>query len=297
MNDPKLHHYVPQFYLRRFRDASQRLWVWDRDNDRIFQSTPRSIAAENSFYHLDLYAKQGHDPLAMEKQFAFLEGEVAQITDQWLGWIRDGELGMKIPIPEPNRRLVSLFLGLQFLRTADTRDILATLSSAEGVEMSESERRILHTETLWDERIVDDFTERINSGVWMFGRNRTDVPFITSDNPVAFRAGDNSMWLKAQFFGNGAYVVYPLAPDIVMYCHPREAPWLGIEQFDCAISPVAFNAELVESENTAPVFMASQFVVSSVGDFSRAREFAQTIGTNTYASYWRERSSMRDQDV
>jgi hypothetical protein len=98
MSDPKLHHYVPQFYLRRFCDASNRLWAWDRDRDRVFLTSPGSVAAERSFYYLDLLAEYGHDPLTMERQFASLEHEVACITSQWIEWIRDGSLGMRIPL-------------------------------------------------------------------------------------------------------------------------------------------------------------------------------------------------------
>jgi hypothetical protein len=29
-NDPKLHHYVPQFYQKGFADADGLLWVYDR---------------------------------------------------------------------------------------------------------------------------------------------------------------------------------------------------------------------------------------------------------------------------
>lgn len=96
------------------------------------------------FYYLDVYGAQGHDPLTMEKQFATLERDVARITDQWLGWIRAGEPGKQIEIPEPNRDLVALFVSLQFLRTADTRDILARLAStASDPEPSKAERRRL----------------------------------------------------------------------------------------------------------------------------------------------------------
>jgi hypothetical protein len=143
MSDPKLHHHVPQFYLRRFCDASNRLWIWDRDRDRVFTTNPRSVAAERSFYYLDFLADEGHDPLTMERQFASLEHEVACITDQWIEWIRAGHLGMQIPIPDQNRALVSLFIALQFLRTADSRDILARFASTVGYGATdERERRL-----------------------------------------------------------------------------------------------------------------------------------------------------------
>jgi hypothetical protein len=272
MSAPKLHHYVPQFYLRRFRDGSGRLWVWDRDRDHVFATGPRSVAAEQSFYYLDAF--EGHDPLTMERQFASLEHEVARITDQWIDWIRAGTVGMSVPIPEPNRGILSLFLGLQFLRTADARDVLTAFSSAEGVvATSAPERRSLHLEALWNDDLIGAFKERIASAIWVFGRNDTDRPFVTSDNPVAFRTADNAMWLKAGVLSPGTYVVYPLAPDIVMYCYPREEPWSKAASLDSTVSPFTFTTEMVESENTGQVFMASRFVISNNNDFAAERAF------------------------
>jgi hypothetical protein len=285
MSDPKLHHYVPQFYLRRFRDKSGRLWAWDREEDRVLHPTPRSVAAERSFYYLDLYADE--DPLAMEKQFARLEYDVARITTQWIEWIRDGDTATRIPLPDPNRELVSLFIALQFLRTADSRDILSAFASDDRA-LSKPERRTLHTEALWNDDLVHGLADYVHSAIWMFGRNATEVPFITSDNPVAFRTPDHAMWLKTAILGSGAYVVYPLAPDIVMYCYPREAPWLKLVALDSHVSPIPFTPGMVESENTAQVFMASRFVISRKNDFAKARAFAKTIGTDAFGHYWRQ---------
>jgi hypothetical protein len=287
MSGSQLHHYVPQFYLRRFLNPSGHLWAWDRDEDRAFQTTPKSVAAERSFYYLDLYADQ--DPLAMEKQFAQIEYDVARLTTQWLDWIRSGRPGEALPIPEPNRKLFSQFVGLQFMRTADFRDILAAFATQDGDSAVDAvERRALHTHALWDEDFVSEFTEYVESAIWLFGRNSTDVPFITSDNPVAFRLPDHSMWLKVGLFGSKTYAVYPLAPDIVLYCHPRVEPWRRIEHLDCCISPINFSEEMVESENSGQVFMASRFVISRNNDFEQARAFAKTIGTDQFASHWKD---------
>jgi len=288
MGRPELHHYVPRFYLSRFLDDSGRLWAWDRDQDRIFQTTPKSIAAERSFYYLDLYADL--DPQAMEKQFAHLESEVSRITGQWLEWVRAGGPLQRLAIPKTNRRIVSQFLGLQFLRTADFRDILSTkISIEDGTELSPVEKRVLHTGALWDEGLVGEFTNYLESAIWIFGQNNTSTTFITSDNPVAFRTPDNSMWLKVGLFGTETYAVHPLAPDIVMYCYPRVEPWLKTEALDCCISPVKFDQEMVESENTGQVFMASRFAISRENNFEQARAFAKTIGTDQYAPDWDDR--------
>lgn len=287
MTNPKLHHYVPQFYLRRFTDSNGRLWIWDRDRDRVFPTRPGSVAAESDFYFVRELAEQGYDPLTMESQFADLESDVSAVTSDWLDWIRNGEPGDVLPVPDANRQAVSLFLVLQFLRTADARSKLADSAKAAGNSLdSDEDRRALHTDMLWrTDELIFPLAKRVESSTWLFGRNATSTSFITSDNPVAWRTADNRMWLKAAITMEGTYIVYPLAPDAVMYCYPDEGPWRDamISRFDCAISPVTLTDAMVQDENTAQVFMASRFIISNAAAFAHEREFAKTIGTDTYA--------------
>ncbi len=151
MNAPKLHHYVPQFHLRRFADARGRLWVWDKTSDRMFDTMPGRIAAETQFYRLTQYETEGQDPLATEKQLSVIEGEVAKITDQWLEWLPNMAPLDVVPIPRLNRGIVAQFLAIQFLRTLDTREILSALVAHErGVPLTPKEERELHTEFMWN---------------------------------------------------------------------------------------------------------------------------------------------------
>ena len=249
------------------------------------RAKPKGIAAENNFYWLDDLAEQGHDPLTMEKQFAELENDAARITGQWLGWLDNMMPEDQIPILNVDREIISLYVALQFLRTADTRAVLALFAEeARNVErVSHNERRRLHTAMLWDDGMFQPIADRIRESIWVFGRNTTATSFVTSDNPVAFRTGDNVMWLKAGFQLAGTYVVFPLAPNFVMYCHPKEPPWDNLTRFDRCLSPVVFTNQMVDSENSGQVFMASQFVISHRNNFDHAREFAKTIGTDIYA--------------
>src|SRR6185437_3960879 len=100
MKEPKLHHYVPQFYLKRFTDPRDGLlWVWDKTSDRIFHANPINVAAEANFYTMQELAEAGHDPYTMEKQLSNVEGQMALVTDQWLYWFTQIELGTRIDIP------------------------------------------------------------------------------------------------------------------------------------------------------------------------------------------------------
>jgi hypothetical protein len=235
--------------------------------------------------------RQGRDPLVMEKQLSDLEGEVAKITNQWLDWFRIMSPTEKIEVPDVNRDLVSQYAAMQFIRTADSGDILAAFAkqSGGGKELSAADKQQLHLEMIWTSGIFPELAKRIKSATWIFGRGATSIPFVSSDNPVAFRTGDHSMWLKVGIYSEGTYSVFPLAPDVVMYCHPREARWERLAVLDCCLSPVSFTEEMVDSENATQVFMASRFVISRRDDFQREREFARTIGTDVYKAYWMQK--------
>jgi hypothetical protein len=152
MNEPRRHHYVPQFHQRRFADGSGRFWVWDKTTDRVFASTPGSIALESDFYRLHEFEKLGYDPFTMEKQLSEMEGQMSSITERWLQRLRDIEPGQKIAISRPSRDIVSQFMAVQFLRTADTRDILCAIHDGDypDTPLSSEEKANLHTELMWN---------------------------------------------------------------------------------------------------------------------------------------------------
>jgi len=271
--------------LSRFTDEHDRFWVWDKIVDRVFLSSPVAVAVESDFYKIHDFVPLGHDPYLMEKQLAGMERQVAAITGQWLEWLRTMKPREKVEIPAINRQIVSRFISLQFLRTADTRDTFIAWHTQEFPDqvIDELDKIRLHTEMIWNMDLVNSIAEYVEKAFWIFARNETGTPFVTSDNPVAFRTNDNRMWLKAGFIDT-AYVVYPLSPDVVMYCHGREH-WSRIERLDRCLSPVELTTEMIESENSGQVFMARRFLLSPINDFVHARDFAATIGTDKYANY------------
>jgi hypothetical protein len=284
MNSPQVHHYVPQFHLRRFADARGRLWAWDKQSDRMFRTSPRAIAAEKQFYRLTQYEADGHDPLTMEEQLSEMEGEVSLITDQWLEWLPEMEPFDKVPIPRINRWIVARYLAVQMLRTLDTRELLSAMVEIDrGEPVDASEARELHTELIWDPKVVETFAKRFRRSVWIFARNDSATPFVTSDNPVAFRSPDNRQWLRSLVLVPGAYLVFAISPRVVLYCHPRVGPFRKLGKFADSLSPVVLNDGMVESENSGQVFMASRFVLSNRPKFEAERAFRPTIGTDIFA--------------
>jgi hypothetical protein len=279
MTGAKLHHYVSQFHLRRFADADGKLWVWDKQTDRVFPTLPGRVAAETQFYRLTQYAADGHDPLTMEKQLSKLEGDVAAITGQWLDWLPDMSPLDVVPIPRTNRKIVALYLAVQFLRTLDTREILSVLVGLDRGELVlPAEARELHTELMWDQGQIELLAKRFRRSIWIFARSTTATPYVTSDNPMAFRTADNRQWLRAGILSHGTSLVYPLSPQKMLYCHPPRGKFRALRKFANAASPVVLTDEMVDSENCGQVFMASRFLISNRAQFDIERAFAKTIG-------------------
>ena len=117
---------------------------------------------------------------------------------------------------------MALFIALQFYRTKDVRELLAAFDEAGGFITSPTEDGVRrnHMAALWTEDFYRSLADRIERGAWVFGHNGTATPFMTSDNPVAFRTGDNTKWLRVALDSVGTYTVYPLAPDVLMYSFP-----------------------------------------------------------------------------
>ena len=285
MTTPKLHHYVPRFYLKRFLDIDGLLWVFDKVTQKVFQTTPERIAAETHFYRIPDLIGTEHDPNFLETEFSALESRIAGLTERWLSSAANLNPIEKVEMTDEERQEMSLFISLQFLRTAEQRDILAAFAqeTAYKEEISKDEKINLHAAMLWNGHVVQDIAERVHKSIWLFGRNTTETPFITSDNPVCVKTPDNRMWLKAPgILSPGTYIVFPLSPQIMLYCK-EPSHWAALKQFDASMSPVTFSKEMVEHENSGQVFMASRFVISNCSDFNFVQEFLPSIGTDIYA--------------
>jgi Protein of unknown function (DUF4238) len=197
-----------------------------------------------------------------------------------------------VPVPRVNRRIVSQFLAIQFLRTRDAREMLsAMMAHSRGAPLTRKEEQEAHTELMWDPNQIEILARRFRRSVWIFARNGTSTPFITSDNPMSFRTRDNRQWLRAGILPQGTYLVYPMSPQVVLYCNPRHGKFRALGKFADSVSPVVLTEEMVKSENSGQVFNASRFIISCRAQFDAERAFAQTIGTDIYAPPLQRRKS------
>ncbi|UQN70126.1 DUF4238 domain-containing protein [Burkholderia multivorans] len=285
MSEPKLHHYVPRMYLRNFTNESGKFWVWNKKSGKRYGADPYGVAAENYFYRIPEFIGSTTDPLVLEKAFAKLEGAAGEIIKKCISQLSMLELGGRVILAQEDRHLLAHFIALQFLRTAEQREILALFANESGVykdELSADKIINLHAYLIYTSKLVEDMTNRLHESIWIFGKNDTQVPFWTSDNPVCFKTGDNRMWLKGPgIMSEGCYAVFPISPSYILYCK-EPIYWRALKVFDGTVSPVEFSADMVDHENAGQVFSATRSVISPTNDFVFADEFVVTIGTDIY---------------
>lgn len=117
-NTAKLHHFVPQGYLRGFANNQERVRVLPLDRSREpFTTLVKNVAAQTHFHTVP----SAEEPDAFEKTLSIVEGQV-------MGILRRME-GGEFPLPEEDRKSLSSYFALQAARGPDTRRTLERLEA------------------------------------------------------------------------------------------------------------------------------------------------------------------------
>lgn len=113
MSNPKRHHLVPEFYLRRFADQKEQVTAVRRDTGKsIPKIGVRNVAVESQFYTLEQL--ENLPPSFAENTLQLVEDETAKALQR----IDAGQF----PPNGPDRLVLSLYLALQITRSREFRD-------------------------------------------------------------------------------------------------------------------------------------------------------------------------------
>jgi hypothetical protein len=236
----------------------------------VFAAGPAVIAAETNVYRSSLLSGTNADPLFLEKGLSEIESEASAITAQWLVSLKSIEPVGKMEVPDTDRYAMSQYIAMQWVRTTGMRDILELVLNQGKKYRPEEMRNLHHSLLVLDDLMLRELAEKIRDSIWIFGRNTTPTPFVTSDNPVTVH-DPNHMWVRSGIIkAPGTCVTLPLSPSFIFFGYERNH-WKKLARFDCTLSPVEFTQELVEHENCGQVSNASRFVISRGKDFEFAR--------------------------
>lgn len=240
-NAPRRQHYVPQWYLRRFRDPSAKagqhyVAAYDqRSKTQHERMAIKNVAVEADLYTLE--APDHPDAYVVEKRLALLEGPHSELIARILGRgsVLNGE------IPEVRELLV-----LQHARTSTLRQ---RIERAYRREVQRQVGEQLEEEGMpadWPDELREWFAENVKAlkrCEWrmehekdelmaiQLGANKgfrrglasfhgvtvvwlPDAAFVTSDNPIVARHIETPQWGTVMEIGldHAAELWFPLGP-------------------------------------------------------------------------------------
>src|SRR5690606_17532681 len=212
----KNQHYLPKFYLRYFSkcENEKEIGVYNINNKKTIRYAPIKSQASKPFY----YGRDG----VLEDWLSKVEGDFASI-------IKKLRLTMKPPKRFTNEHLtLLLFVSCTLARNPMTiekglemmNNVMSTLFSSKEAECYD----IPHTDTEDMMRIImghiSQLTDNILDLEIKLLVNKTDVPFIASDNPIVLYNSylEKKKWpfSKVGFSVRGLQIFIPISPDLTL---------------------------------------------------------------------------------
>lgn len=177
-------HYVPEFYLRNFRDGENMIHCLHVDSNRRFKqnasdSSTIGIAASDYFY-------DESDEKILEQGLEEFEGSWSKSVQKLLA---KGDIRA---VSEEVKADFLIFLSVQYIRTRSTRQELLD-AVGENEELLENLDMLKdfrdsggrNTHLIMIRTVTELLSERLKEyGKFCLYKNYSQVPFITSDNPV-----------------------------------------------------------------------------------------------------------------
>jgi hypothetical protein len=232
--DKKRHHYVPKAYLRSFCDDTGKLLVYRKDEPSRAITLSAENAALQKYYYSQPTPEGGADHNTLEDFFSKTE-------DKWPGIV--DRLHRQEDVNDSLEDIFQ-FIALQRVRVPACRDVV---EKVEGERIKTIARRLdaerkLSPKPKGFEGILDHVEVPINPHLSIHAmphlieeigqvfswigigvlHNRTTVPFLTCDNPVAwFDPSVLDTDLKPYVLSPGGPLVllFPVSPSLLIYGH------------------------------------------------------------------------------
>lgn len=279
MNEPKHHHYVPQFYLRQFSPNNDKISVFlkERSVSLNSQSTSR-FGGINHLYKVDTLGSS--DKLIYESNFSKLEGRAKPVIDglenkNELSWEDASDLAFFVATLAErgpyniNFTRALLKAGIESAKHGIQRndapvpvELYELLGDIEKPEEIQSHLMLMMLQqAMYLTQIV------IDKG-WHFFHS-ADHHFITSDRPVSFYSYSENLSNREHADTD---VIVPLTKNICL---------LATAHLDDLPLHIDANLEIVNTLNEISFSNAKKFVF---GDSSATLENAATLNSQEKAS-------------
>jgi hypothetical protein len=273
----KNQHFVPRCYLKPFtlHSNGQSISLFNVDRQQLIPTAPVKNQCSGDYFY--------GENLILEKSLQRVEGEYAlalseilrpryQLTDVHRDFLRDFWLLQYMRTEAASRRQVEIFEEVNDFVASDAHAISTSIRDA----VRDSMRR------------YDNFVAGVGDVRVCLVRNRTRIPFITSDDPAVLanrwheqdrRAANRGHGLQS----SGALFFLPLSPSVLCVCYDGDV--YSIPHVDGWIE--AKREKDIFAFNQHQYFNCrSNFYFSSWGDGERlAKEFRSVLPRRPHARH------------
>ena len=177
---------------------------------------------------------------------------------------------------------ISLYLAIQFLRSKEFRESMTELYErlpvllmkkfaktqedrefADGIELkikNKNHKKLYHAQILSDPDIAAHLAETFRNKIWMIGYHRTDMQFITSDNPVV-RFGHLG---SSGFNSDGIEIFFPLSTKLVLIMKDPSSFYYEAEHYNHFVELDEIDVAFI---NSLQVQQSYRYVFNKTDDF------------------------------
>lgn len=256
-NEPKMHHFVPESYLRRFAYGSYKssITVWDKVSNKTFQQNVGDIACSKHYNEVE----DESDPLKWEKFYSSdyeskLIPILCNISSRKYPFSKSAQIMTNMEKEQLSRQII-----VQLFRTISAREfvrnvvegvweptkskilakILPPQQSLVETKIEEIHRQpktllAMELDYLNDQPTIDRMAELLQLRVWVLYRAKEEFPFVTSDTPVVLRHVEKGQTKLGEtgLADNGIFTYYPISPTECIAIYPDRMTPL-YQKFDC----------------------------------------------------------------
>ncbi len=215
-NKTKKQHYVPQFYLKNFANKNKNgffIYCYDINQNKQYPANIRNIAEEKDFY------KIGSENF--EEFFQNTEELASPIINNLSKTKKIKPLNIS-----RNRYKLSFFMSVQYFRTNEMRqDLLENFSKISNhlkkypmntkMEMFNNQidkKFIKHHQINFINKSSQEMTASLVSKKWIVLKNKTEIEFITSDNPIVLYNPNGLLGFACEHI----HIFYPINPKLCL---------------------------------------------------------------------------------
>jgi hypothetical protein len=282
------HHYIPRFYLREFKDPEKgnTVWVFDKDEENVFEATPANIACEKH-YHTFMLEGGEKDTETVEHLYGIIETDSSAIIRK----IHEGQAldnddigkfctfasSMMIRVPNHRENMEKAIADVmlksqialarnkeafensynQFMKDTGSDSDLSAEEIRQFVLKGEyTVKTIPQVSLYFSIKNIEHIAEVFYKLNWAFVKNNDAHKFLTCDNPLFYfdPTHDHNSFYGVGLLNKNIEVTLPLSQDICAY-----GSWNNQGQYNI----VNGTSHLIKNINRRTVLAAKRFVFSS----------------------------------